>query len=144
MNTTPYSTNKINKHIDHAIKILPTEEIQLTTTQVQLAMSNNTNNNSTGPDGISIRHLKHLGPLAIRYLTNMYNIGLKTNTIRHLWKCATIIPIPKPIPKQRPQYWHKLLTDITFITQCRNTRKNTITIHNRKHFNHFSSTWIQA
>ena len=95
-NITPYSTNKINRHIDHAIKNLPTEEIRFTTTQVQLAISNNTNNNSTKPDAINIRHLKHQEPLAIRYFTNMYNNALNTNTIPHLWKRATIIPIPKP------------------------------------------------
>ena len=95
-NVTPYSTNKINRHIDHTLKTLPTEKIRLTTTQVQLAISISTNNNSTGPDGIDIRHLKHLGPLAIKYLTNMYNIALNTNTISHLWKRATIIFIPKP------------------------------------------------
>ena len=76
-NITPYSTNKINRHIDHTIKTLPIEEIQLTATQVQLAISNS---NSTRPDGINIKHLKHLkhlGPLAIRYLTNIYKIALQ-------------------------------------------------------------------
>ena len=70
--------------IDHIIKNLPTEEIRLTTTQVQLAISNSTNSNSTGPDGINIKHLKHLEPLAIRNLTYMYNTALNTNTISHL------------------------------------------------------------
>ena len=86
-NITPYSTNKINRHIDHTIKNFPTKEIRLTTTQVQLAISNSTNNNSTGPDGINSRaigNLKHLEPLAIRYLTNMYNTSLNINTIPHL------------------------------------------------------------
>ena len=58
-NVTPYSTNKINGQIDHTIKNLPTEEIQLITTQVQLAISNSTNNNSTGPYSINIRHLSN-------------------------------------------------------------------------------------
>ena len=62
---------------------------------MQIATSNSTNNNSAGPDGINIRHFKHLGRLAIRYLTNMYNLALNTNTISHLWKRAAIISIPK-------------------------------------------------
>ena len=82
--------------IDHTIKILATEEIRLTTIHVQLAISNSTNNNSTGPDSINIRHLKHLTPLAIRYLRDMCSIALNTNTILHLWKRATITPIQKP------------------------------------------------
>ena len=36
------------------------------------------NNNYTGPDGINIRNLKHLGSLAIRYLTNMYRVRTKS------------------------------------------------------------------
>ena len=79
-NATQYGTNKINSNSDHTIKNLPTKEIQLTTTQVQLAISNSTNSKSTGLGGINIRHLKHLEPLAIRYLINMYNIALNTNT----------------------------------------------------------------
>ena len=63
---------------------------------MQLAILNSTNNNYTGPDGINIRHLKHLGPLAIRYLTNIYSIALNTNTIPHLLKGVTIIHILKP------------------------------------------------
>ena len=86
----------MNRHIDHTIKTLSTKKIQITTIQVQLAISNSTNNNSTGPDGINIRHRKHLGSLAIRYIINMYNIAFNTNTTPQLWKRATIIPISKP------------------------------------------------
>ena len=57
-NVISCSTSKTNKHIDHTIKTLPTKEMQFTITQVQLAISNSTNNNSTGPDGINIKHLK--------------------------------------------------------------------------------------
>ena len=60
---------------------------------MQLAISNSTKNNSTGPDDRNNGHLKYLGPLAIRYLTNMYNIVLNSNEIPKFWKFATIIPI---------------------------------------------------
>ena len=65
------------------IKNLPTEEILLITTEMQLATSNSINYNSTGPDDIKIRYLKHLGSLAIKYLTKMYSTALNTNTIPH-------------------------------------------------------------
>ena len=90
-----FSTDKINRHIDHKIKNVPTEEILLSTTQVRLALSNSTNNNSIGPDGINIRHLKHLGLFAIKYFTSMYNTALNTNTMPHLGKGATTISISK-------------------------------------------------
>ena len=73
-----YCRDKINNHIDFGIKNLPTEEILLITPQMQLVISNSTNNNSIGPDGPNIRQLKHLRSLAIKYLTNMYNTALKS------------------------------------------------------------------
>ena len=68
----PCYTNQIHRYIDHTIKNLPTEKIGITTTQVQLSISNSMNNNSTGPDGINIRNLKYLGSLVVRDLTNIY------------------------------------------------------------------------
>ena len=91
-----YSTDKIYRHIDHTIKDLVTEEILLTTTQVRLTISYSKNNNSAGPAGINIRHLKHLGSLVIKYLTKMYNIAFNTNIILHFWKGVTTISILKP------------------------------------------------
>ena len=51
---------------------------------------------STGPDGISYRHLKQLGPVAIRALTSIFNHSVINNSIPNLWKTAKIIPILKP------------------------------------------------
>ena len=67
MNVT-YRTDKIKRHIDHKIKKLPTDKLLLPATQVRLAISNSTNNNFTAPDGINIRHLKHLGLLTCHCL----------------------------------------------------------------------------
>ena len=134
-NVTSYSRNKINWHIDHTIKNLLTEEIRLTTTQVQLAISNSININSTGPDGINIRHLKHLGPLAFKYLTNMYNTALNTNTIPHLWKCATIIPILKP----NKDHIGTNYRPISLLSPIAKTLEKTLLPYIT-----FSSTWIQT
>ena len=56
MNVT-YRTDKINRHIDHKIKKLPTDEILLTATQVRLAISNSTNT----------RWHKHQTPETLRF-----------------------------------------------------------------------------
>ena len=64
--------------------------------QVHDAIAKSPNNNSTGPDKINIHHLKHLGPLAIQYLTDILNLSLNLNIIPQIWKLAKIIPIPKP------------------------------------------------
>jgi hypothetical protein len=60
---------KNNQKIDKSIKRLPnSERIHITSIQVFEAIKTSKNNNSTGPDNINIKHLKHLGPLAIEYL----------------------------------------------------------------------------
>ena len=100
-NVTLYSTNKINRHIDHIMKTLSTEEIRLTTTEVQLAISNSTNNNSTRPDGINIRHLKHLGPLAIRYHKHVQHCPEHEHNTPSLETCHNH---SHSKTKQRPQH----------------------------------------
>ena len=87
-NTVKHKTHKTKSHIDRTHSKPQTTNITLTTTSK--------NNNSTGPDKVNIRHLKHIGPLGLAYLTNMYNTSLNNNIIPHAWKLANIIPIPKP------------------------------------------------
>ena len=95
-NTVPHTSNKTNRKIDKQVHKLHKTTFILTTSEISAAIRNSKNNNSTGPDGISIRHLKHIGPLGLTYLTNTFNLALNTNTIPHMWKLANIIPIPKP------------------------------------------------
>ena len=62
---------------------------------VQRAAAASSNSTAPGPDGITIRHLKHLGPLGLQYLTNLFNLSLSSADIPSIWKQATIITIPK-------------------------------------------------
>ena len=96
VNVVKHSTKKINRKIDKTTKALITTPIMITIMQTYEAIKNTKNKNSVGPDNLNIRHLKHLGPLAIQYLTDTLNLALKTNTIPQIWKLAKIIPIPKP------------------------------------------------
>ena len=109
--------------------------------QVQLAISNSINKNSIGPNGINIRHSKHLGPLATRYLRNMYNIAFYTNIIPHLCKHATIISIPNPNKNHNFGTYYQ---PIPLLSPIFKTLEKTLTKHNGKHSNHFSSIWIQT
>ena len=95
-NTVPHTSNKTNRNIDKQVHKLPKTTFILTTSEISAAIRNSKNNNSTGPDGISIKHLKNIGPLGLTYLTNTFNLALNTNTIPHMWKLANIIPILKP------------------------------------------------
>ena len=69
--------------------------ITLTITQVQEAIKQSKNNNSQGPDKLSIRHLKHIGPLGLAFLTSILKTALNTNIIPHIWRLANIVRIPK-------------------------------------------------
>ena len=68
----------------------------IATSQVQEAIKQSKNNNSQGPDKLNIRHLKHIGPLGLAFLTSMFKTALNKNIIPHTWKLANIVPIPKP------------------------------------------------
>ena len=54
------------------------------------------NSTAVGPDGISILHLKHMGPNALDYLTSLFNISVSAADIPSIWKSALILPVLKP------------------------------------------------
>ena len=91
-NTVKHATNKTNKYITRATQKIQGHNITLTTTQVQEAIKQTKNNHSHGPGKLNIRHLKHIGPLGLTFLTGMLKTALSTN----IWKLANIVPIPKP------------------------------------------------
>ena len=90
----------IHKHATHktnrATHNIQEYNITLTTSQVQEAIKQSKNNNSQGPDKLNIRHLKHIGPLRLAFLTSMFKTALNKNIIPHTWRLANIVPIPKP------------------------------------------------
>src|SRR3984893_15375088 len=97
VNSTPHKTSSINSIIDRKTKHLTDEELsQVNVEQAQQAIKSTKNSNSLGPDKTSILHLKHLGPIALQYLTDLFNISVQNNTIPHIWKLAKIILILTP------------------------------------------------
>ena len=63
---------------------------------VTCAIRDSGNSRAIGPDGLTIHHLKHLGPIAITYLTHLSNLSYNTSTIPSIWKHAIVVPILKP------------------------------------------------
>ena len=94
-NTVKHATHKTNRHINRATHNIQGYNITLTTSQVQETI-NYKNNNSQGPDKLNIRHLKHIGPLGLAFLSSMFKTALNKNIIPHTWKLANIVPIPEP------------------------------------------------
>ena len=60
----------------------------------QEAIKQSKNNNPQGPDKQNIRHLKHIDPLGLAFLTSMLKTALNINIITHIWKLTNIVPIP--------------------------------------------------
>ena len=91
-----HATHKTNRSIDRAAQNIKGYNITLTTSQVQEAIKQTKNNNSQCPDKLNIRHLKHISPLGLAFLTSLFKTALNKNMIPHTWKLANIVPIPKP------------------------------------------------
>ena len=83
------------RHINRATHNIQGYTITLNTSQVQEAIKQSKNNNSQGPDKLNIRHLKHIGPLGLAFLTRVFKTALNKNIIPHTWKLANIVPISK-------------------------------------------------
>ena len=92
-NTVKHATNR---HINNATHNIQGYNITLTTSQVQEAIKQSKNNNSQGAYKLNNRHLKHIGPLGLAFLTSMFKTALNKSIIPHTWKLANIVPIPKP------------------------------------------------
>ena len=95
-NTVKHATHRANGHIDRATHNMQGYGIAFTASQVQEAIKQSKNNNSQGPDKLDIRHLGHMGPLGLAFLTSMFKTALNKNIIPHTWRLANIVPIPKP------------------------------------------------
>ena len=67
-----------------------------TTHAVSRAIRHGGNSRAVGPDGLTIHHLKHLGPHGIQHLTHLFNLSYNNADIPPIWKQAIVVPIPKP------------------------------------------------
>ena len=59
------------------------------------AIKQSKNSTATGPDNLSILHLKNLGPSGTQYLTDICNLSISQAEIPDIWKKAIIIPLLK-------------------------------------------------
>ena len=117
-----------------------TYNITLTTSQVQEAIKQSKNNNSQGPDKLNIRHLKHIGPLGLAFLTSMFKTALNKNIIPHTWKLANIVRIPKPNKDTDKGTSYR---PISLLSVIADTGEEPSSLHNSKHTKHTHETRVQ-
>ena len=80
---TPKHCELFHRSIDRATHNIQGYNNTLTTSHVQEAIQQSKNNNSQGPDKLNIRHLKHIDPLGLAFLTSMFKTALNKNIIPH-------------------------------------------------------------
>ena len=99
--TTPFphfsdrTTRHLKKHITRTHP-LNTNISPFTTQLVTKAVGDSGNSRAFGPDGLTIHHIKHLGPLGILLLTHIFNLSYNTAKIPSIWKHSIVVPILKP------------------------------------------------
>ena len=84
-----YKNIKINNPLDRSY-------IPFSENDTIAAIKASKNSTAAGPTGSTMLHLKHLGPLGIRYLTHLNNLSVQNADIPSIWKSALIVPILKP------------------------------------------------
>ena len=134
-------THKTNRNINRATHNIQGYNITLTTSQLQVAIKQSKNNNSHGPDKLYIRHLKHIGPLGLAFLTSMFKTALNKNRIPHTWKLANIVPIPKPNKDTDKGTSYRPTSLLSVIAD---TGEEPSSLHNSKHTKHSHATRVQT
>ena len=86
---TIYKNLKVNNPLDKHYTPFSTSD----TVEAIKASKNLT---ADGPNNVTMLHLKHLGPLGIRFLTHLFNLSVRAADIPAIWKSAQVIPVPKP------------------------------------------------
>ena len=135
-----HATHKTNRSIDRATPNIQGYNITLTTSQVQEAIKQSKNNNSQGPDKLNNRHLKHIGPLGLAFLTSMFKTALNKNLIPHTWKLANIVPNPNPNKDTNKGTSYR---PIALLSVIADTGEETSSLHNSKHTKHTHATQVQ-
>ena len=67
-----------------------------TPSQVRGAIQISGNSTAPSPDGLTIHHLKHLGPLGIRFLCKIFNLSYAQARFPDIWMRAITTPLLKP------------------------------------------------
>jgi hypothetical protein len=97
---TPHSETKPAKTLRPTLRSLKRKTkdppVIFTPAQVLATIKKSKSSKAHGPDGLSPVMLKHIGPNAINYLTNLFNECLLKSIIPNIWKTGKIIPLLKP------------------------------------------------
>ena len=108
-NIRQHSSSKEARKINRILKkthILDKDFKPFAPDDVIAAIKRSKSSTAVGPDGMSMLHLKHMGPLAISYLTTLFNLSVSRADLPSIWKFSLVIPVLKPAkdPSLGPSY----------------------------------------
>lgn len=89
-------TNREKRRQDRYIRKLRGEDLDISFEEVNNAIKRTPPKKSSGPDGVTALHLKHLGVEAVDLIKDIINNSINKNMIPTAWKVAKIIPVLKP------------------------------------------------
>ena len=94
------NTVDIDQASRHDPPSLPTRPwTPITRDEIQSSLKDTSNKSAPGPSGINYKLLKWAFDASPDAFTHLFNLSLSTGT--HVWKHATIVPVPKP---NKPDY----------------------------------------
>ena len=94
-----YQANRASRQIYRGLKVnnpLDRSLSMFSEADVKGAISRSKNSTAAGPNGLTILHLKHLGPVGIRFLTHLFNLSVRGAELPAIWKAAHVVPVLKP------------------------------------------------
>ena len=92
-----HTSTKTNRKVTKTMKKKNLDNAnQFSSKQTREAIKKARASKAAGPDNIATLHLKHIGPLGLNFLTDIFNLSTATATIPTIWKTSTIIPLLKP------------------------------------------------
>jgi hypothetical protein len=95
--TRPHMSDKLMRQVVRKVKSRPLDcQLSFCSAEVSKAIKRAKNSKASGPDGITVLHLKHLGPRGLDYLTAIFNASIRHCSIPAIWKSSTIVPLLKP------------------------------------------------
>ena len=77
--TSTHSSNPMYRITNKLSKSLTPTPVKITAVETTQAIKLFENNNCPRLDNVNIRHLKHLGPIAIKHVTNLFNTTINKN-----------------------------------------------------------------
>ena len=98
----PTKSNSVNIELASVLDpppLAPRPWVPISSDEICISLQDTSNKSAPGPSGINYKILKWAFDACPDVITHLFNLSVSTGT--HVWKHATIVPVPKP---NKPDY----------------------------------------